>query len=144
MKKIIFLIGLFLFADISNAQVGQTQICLPTSAGCVPVNNNTPFPISTNVPAAVPTVNSSQIIAVGNTFQQALGTNTSRKALTVINNNTNGHNCYLYIGGGVASTANSIILPPNAQYFRNSGYIPQDVIQVTCSGTADTIYVDYE
>lgn len=144
MKSLFFLIGLLLLGSASQAQVNITQICLPTSSGCIPVNNNTPFPISTNVPAAVPTINASQLITTGNIFQQALGTNTSRKALTIINNNTNSHTCYLFIGGSVASLANSIPLPPFSQYFRNTGYIPQDVIQVTCSGTADTLYVDYE
>jgi hypothetical protein len=144
MKKYLLLLGLLFFGSAGHAQVNQTQICLPTSSGCIPVNNSTPFPISTNVPAAVQTTNASQIIATGGTFQQALAANPSRKALTVINNNTNGHNCYLYIGGGPANTSNSILLPPNGQYFRNSGYIPQDVIQVTCSGAADTVYVDYE
>jgi len=146
MKNFIFLLFLFLISLGASAQGIQiTEICLPSSTGCVPVNNNTPFPISTNVPAAVPTINASQVIAVGGTFQVALPINPLRKSLTVINNNTNNHTCYLFIGGaGIASTANSIVLPPNAQYFRNSGYIPQDVIQVTCSNSADTLYVDYE
>lgn len=150
MKKFAFLLLLGIISSSisiveAKAQgVVVTEICLPSSSGCVPVNANTPFPITTNNPAAVPTTNASQTIAIGNTFQQALGINTQRRSLTIINNNTNGHNCFVYIGGGAASVSNSILLTPSAQYFRNSGYIPQDPIQVTCTGASDTVYVDYE
>lgn len=94
-----------------------------------------------------PTTNSSTTIATGNTFQTllaAITSNSQRRSLTVQNNNTNGDNCWLFIGAGGAAKATSILLGQGGSYQRYYPYVPNDVIQATCTTTADTIYVDLQ
>lgn len=96
-------------------------------------------------PAA--TVNGSVAIAAGNTFQSALAALGSppalRRSLTIQNNNTNGDNCWLFIGATASATkALSILLGPGGSYQRYAPYIPSDNLAVTCTTTADTVYVD--
>lgn len=144
MKKIALLL-ILLGGFVGHGASAQTySICVQTQTGCISVNNNLPFPITSLPGAPLPTINVSQTISVGNNFQTAANSNTSRKSLTIANNNSNGHNCWMFIGAGFPNLTNSIILPPNTSYFRNQGIIPSDPIQVTCSGNGDSIYVDYQ
>lgn len=146
MKKIL-LIAIFTILTGFNqakAQPAQSSLCVQTVTGCIAVNQNFPFPISSNPAPALPTNNFSVNIVTGHSFQTAIVANTFRKSLTVANNNANGDTCWLFIGSSVASLGNSIILPANASYFRNQGTIPSDAIQVTCASNGDSIYVDYQ
>lgn len=93
------------------------------------------------------TLNSSTTITAGGTFQVLLpsiiGTTTPpRQALTIQNNNTNTDNCWIFLGSATASEAKSIVLSPGTPYTRYWPFVPSDEIQVTCTGTSDTIYVD--
>jgi hypothetical protein len=92
------------------------------------------------------TTNGSVSITLGNTFQQVLAVlgspPASRRSLTIQNNNTNGDSCWLFIGGGAATKAISILLGQGGSYQRYFPYVPSDAIQATCTTTGDTIYVD--
>ena len=100
--------------------------------------------------APAPTTNASATIATGNTFQVVLTANSAangtstviRHSLTMQNNNTGTDNCWVYVGAGSATKANSILLAPGYSYQRYYPFIPSDVIQATCATTGDTIYVD--
>jgi len=100
---------------------------------------------SAQAPQMRATVNGSVTIATGNTFQQVLAAATAatrRNSLTIQNNNTNGDNCWLFIGSGAATKATSILLGQGGSYQRYAPYIPSDVIQATCLTTSDSLYVD--
>ncbi len=99
----------------------------------------------------VSTVNASVTITAGGTFQTVLpsilGTSTRRQALTIQNNNsisTGTEYCYLHIGTGTPTTANSIILGPGGSYQRYFPYVPSDAFQATCTTETDTLYIDYQ
>jgi len=102
------------------------------------------FPSAAQTPAA--TTNGSVTIATGSTFQTILAVlaagNTQRRSVTIQNNNTNGDNCWLFIGGGSATKATSILLAPGGSYQRYYPYVPSDAIQATCATTNDTMYLD--
>lgn len=94
------------------------------------------------------TVNGSVTITTGNTFQQILpsviGSSTAvRQSLTIQNNNTS-DSCWIYIGTGTPTTANSIILDTThgTAYTRFFPYVPSDQIRATCANNSDTLYVD--
>jgi hypothetical protein len=95
---------------------------------------------------AAVTVNGSITIATGNTFQQvlpALATGTSRRSITIQNNNSNTDSCWLFIGATASATkATSILLAPGQAYTRYYPYLPSDNIAATCTTTSDTLYVD--
>src|SRR5690349_12506024 len=89
------------------------------------------------------TTNATATITSGNSFQNVVTTAaSSRKALTIQNNNTNGDNCWLFIGSASATKGTSILLAPGASYQRYYPYIPADTIQATCTTTNDTLYID--
>lgn len=92
------------------------------------------------------TTNDSKVIATGNTFQTIVGAvglpPAIRRSLTIQNNNTNTDNCWIFVGSGVATTANSILLAPGGSFQRYFPYVPSDLIQGTCATTGDTIYAD--
>src|SRR5437868_4799226 len=74
------------------------------------------------------TTNGSVTIATGNTFQTiiaALGAPPAqRRSITIENNNVNGDNCWLYVGAGGATTANSMLLGTGGSYQRYYPYVP--------------------
>lgn len=91
------------------------------------------------------TTNGSVTIAAGNTFQTVLSALTPpalRRSLTIQNNNANTDNCWLYVGSGSPTEANSILLTPGLPYQRYFPYVPSDAIQATCASTGDSLYVD--
>lgn len=88
------------------------------------------------------TTNSSVTITTGNSFQTVLAASTSRRSLTIQNNNTNTDNCWVFIGSGTATKATSIILSAGGSYQRYWPNIPSDTIQATCASTSDSLYVD--
>lgn len=88
------------------------------------------------------TTNGSVTIATGNTFQTILNASRNRRSITIQNNNTNGDNCWLFIGSGSATKATAILLGSGGSYQRYYPYIPNDAIQATCATTSDTMYVD--
>jgi hypothetical protein len=90
------------------------------------------------------TTNGSVTIATGSTFQTVLTASSSRRSLTIQNNNTNGDNCWLFIGAGAATKATSILLGQGGSYQRYAPYIPSDAIQATCATSSDSIYVDVQ
>lgn len=105
------------------------------------------YPQSSPPPPALPTNNGSGVIAVGGTFQQILPAvpvnSFARRSLTIQNNNTGTDACWLHIGTGIPSLANSILLPaPAGSYVRYYPYVPSDAMQITCTSTNDTFYVD--
>jgi hypothetical protein len=91
-----------------------------------------------------PTTNRSVTITTGSTFQNIITAGQVTKSLTIQNNNTNGDNCWIFIGGGTATKATSILLSPGQSYGRYGPFVPSDVIQGTCAtgGGVDSIYVD--
>ena len=93
------------------------------------------------------TLNVSAVITTGLTFQTILssvmGTSVQRQALTIENNNTT-DNCWVFIGAGVATTNNSILLLPGGSYTRYWPYVPGDNFQATCASSTDTLYVDVQ
>lgn len=90
----------------------------------------------------LPSVNRSQTIGLANVFQVLIAASSSRKSLTMENNNVNGDNCWIHIGAGNATFGNSILLFAGGSYERYYPYLPQDQIQGTCTTTGDTIYAD--
>lgn len=111
-----------------------------------------------SVPAV--TTNNSAKITSGNTFQQLLAASTTRRSLTIQNNNASDA-CYLIIGttqvapgttslstnitiNGNTVTAQqaAIVLAAGIPYQRYFPYIPADIIYVTCATTGDSVYVD--
>ena len=94
-----------------------------------------------------PTVNGSVTIATGNTFQGVLTAVATppaiRRSMTIQNNNTNGDNCWIFIGAtGSATKATSILLGQGGSYQRYFPYVPSDNIAATCATTSDTLYID--
>ena len=92
-----------------------------------------------------PTTNLSVTIATGNVFQSVIGLGagaSSRRSLTVENNNTT-DNCWLFLGTTASATkAKSIVLGPGGSYQRYYPYVPNDNVAVTCATSGDTLYVD--
>lgn len=92
------------------------------------------------------TTNGSVTITTGNTFQTvlaALGAPPAiRRSLTIENNNTNGDNCWVFVGSGSATEGTAILLTKGGSYQRYYPYVPSDAIQATCATTSDTLYVD--
>ncbi len=85
------------------------------------------------------TTNGSVVIATGNTFQtilSALGSPpSSRRSLTIQNNQTTTDNCWVFVGSGSATKATSILLPPGQAYDRYFPYgaVRCDVTVPTCA-----------
>jgi hypothetical protein len=90
----------------------------------------------------LPTTNLSTTIGTGNTFQTLTGFTNPRRSLTIQNNNTNGDNCWLFIGAAAATKGTAILLGQGQGYSRFYPNIPSDALQVTCTTTNDTVYVD--
>lgn len=89
------------------------------------------------------TLNYSATIVTGTTFQQIRPAE-NRWSITIQNNNANTDNCWVHLGGGTPTTANSILLTPGLPYQRYYPYVPSDAIQATCANTSDTLYVDIQ
>lgn len=105
------------------------------------------FPGLARAQTAAATTNGSVTIATGSTFQSVLAvlgvSPAQRRSLTIQNNNTNGDNCWLFIGPTASATkATSILLGQGGSYQRYAPYIPSDNIAATCATTSDTLYVD--
>lgn len=92
-------------------------------------------------PISAGTLNSSVVITLGGTFQTIL-TARNRQSLTIQNNMVTTSNCWVYVGGGTATAAKSILLTPGSSYTRYYPFVPNDAIQATCASTSDTLYVD--
>lgn len=93
-------------------------------------------------PLPFPTTNNSGTITAGNTFQQILAAGT-RQSITIQNNNTNGDNCWVFLGTTANATRpTAILLAPGGSYQRYYPYVPNDPIQITCANTLDTFYAD--
>ena len=99
------------------------------------------------------TVNASGAITSGATFQQILpsiipnagNASTARQSLTIQNDNTNTDNCWVFLGPiANATEAASILLAPQQAYGRYWPNVPSDQISITCTGTSDTFYADYQ
>lgn len=106
----------------------------------------TPAPAFSGAPVNRSTVNHSVVITTGNTFQTVLASNfnttTQRQSLTIQNNNTAAHNCWVFLGSGAATEASSILLTPGGSYQRYWPFVPSDAVQATCENDSDTLYVD--
>lgn len=91
------------------------------------------------------TVNSSAIIAVGNTFQTVLASNPRKLSLTIQNNNA-ADSCWIVVGGvlGSATKGIAILLSAGGSYTRYYPYIPSDAIHATCASANDTLYIDLQ
>lgn len=92
------------------------------------------------------TTNSAVTITTGNTFQTILAPASSRRSITIQNNNTSTDSCWIEFGSGVtaanATKAKSIELLQGQAYTRYYPYLPLDEIEGTCTNNSDTIYVD--
>ena len=127
---LLIFLGIITYGDKAES---QTAVAIWCNTG-VGINPWVPCP------AFAPTTNGSVTITTGNTFQTVL-TAATRRSLTVQNNNT-ADNCWLFIGSGTASKANSILLLPGGSYARYFPYTPSDALQATCATTSDTFYID--
>jgi hypothetical protein len=112
------------------------------------------------------TVNGAITITTGLTYQTllpALATGTSRRSITIQNNNAS-DSCYLIFGSNIASQVTSgttttstnltiggntitaqkasILLQAGIPYQRYYPYVPSDALFVTCTTTGDSVYVD--
>lgn len=95
----------------------------------------------------VATTNGAGTITTGSTFQQLYAAITTgqavRRSITIQNNNTNGDNCWLFIGPTASATkGTSILLGPGGSYQRYYPYVPSDAFQITCATTSDSFYAD--
>jgi hypothetical protein len=91
------------------------------------------------------TTNNSITIATGLTFQTvlpALAAGAVRRSITIQNNNTGTDNCWLFLGSGTATAAKSILLASGGSYQRYYPYVPSDAVQMTCTTTGDSVYID--
>jgi hypothetical protein len=89
--------------------------------------------------------NKAVTIGTGNKFQQVLASSgTELRMLCIINNNTNGDGCWIFVGSGGASKEDSYELPPGEQYLRYPPFISSDVIQATCASSSDTLDLEYQ
>lgn len=102
-------------------------------------------------PPAIATINRSVTITSGAAFQTVQGSAAftgepnvpTRRSLTVMNNNINGDNCWVFVGAlASATTPTSILLLPGGSYTRYMPFVPSDPINVNCTTTGDTVYVD--
>jgi hypothetical protein len=84
-------------------------------------------------------------IDTGNKFQQVLASNgTERRMLRISNNNTNGDNCWVFVGSGRASKEGSYVVLPGKAYVRYPPFVSSDEIQATCASSLDTVDVEYQ
>jgi hypothetical protein len=87
-------------------------------------------------------------IVTGNKFQQILPENDTgkdRRALVIVNKNTNGDSCWIFIGNGRASKEKSKkVLAPNEEYLQYWPFVPSDEIQATCASSSDRLSVEYQ
>lgn len=130
MKKVLAILVL-LGAGIAIAYAQSQMTSAPAYSGA-PVNRAT--------------VNGSVTISTGKTFQVALasilGTSTQRQALTIVNNNETGDNCWVFLGAASAMTPTSILLTKGSMYQRYWPFVPSDEVQVTCNTTGSSLYID--
>jgi hypothetical protein len=99
-------------------------------------------PALAQAPQGFGTLNSSVVIATGNTFQTVLAANSKRRSLTIQNNNAT-DSCWVYVGPTASATkGTSILLASGQSYIRYYPYTPSDVIAATCATTSDTLYAD--
>lgn len=108
--------------------------------------------------SALSTVNKSQKITTGNTFQSVTLADNTRRMVQIQNNNTTTDNCWVNDDSTVASgnTASSnvtvggvtmttiqasILLQPGQAYTRYYPYVPDGPIVATCANTGDSLYV---
>jgi hypothetical protein len=84
-------------------------------------------------------------INTANKFQQILAAGgTQLRMLRISNNNTNGDNCWVFVGSGRASKESSYPVPPGKEYLRYPPFVPSDTIQATCASSRDTLEVEYQ
>jgi len=87
-------------------------------------------------------------IVTGNKFQQILPENTAgndRRALTIINNNTNGDSCWVFVGtGGASKEKSDKALAPGDKFVKYWPFVPSDEIQATCASSSDTLSIEYQ
>ena len=116
-----------------------------------PVNTYPQAPVPGQQVVSAPiyraTTNGSATISSGNAFQSIvasiIGTTSARQSLTIQNNNTNGDNCWVYVGANASATkATAILLGQGGSYQRYYPYVPPDNISATCATTSDTLYLD--
>ena len=111
-------------------------------------NTQTPSETVAGLATNRSTVNGSGTITAGGTFQQILpsivgNAGVARQAVTIQNNNTGTDACWLHIGTGTPTLANSILLAaPSGSYQRYWPNVPSDAMQITCTTTSDTFYLD--
>ena len=117
------------------------------------INTVTPSMTVDGFVRGLSTVNASGTITSGATFQQILpsiipnagNASTARQSLTIQNNNTNSDNCWVFFGPIASATeAGAVVLAPQQSYGRYWPDVPTDTISITCSGTSDTFYADYQ
>jgi hypothetical protein len=87
-------------------------------------------------------------IVTGNKFQEILPENNTgkdRRALVIDNKNTNGDNCWVFVGTGRATKEKSDkVLAPGDEYVEFWPFVPSDEIQATCASSSDTLDVEFQ
>jgi hypothetical protein len=139
---------------LRNIIIGVSLLATPLMANAQ--NGANTYAPSTTIDGFVrglSTVNASGTITSGGTFQQILpsihtgagNASTARQSLTIQNDNTNSDNCWVFIGPIASATeATSILLAPQQAYGRYWPNVPSDTVSITCTGTSDTFYADYQ
>ena len=135
-------------ASLSGKAVAEMSICFLQPDNSVPIPcpvDASGSPVTSTVPLAASATDSSSTITTGGTFQTIAAASTTRRSLEFTNicnvtgNCTATTNyCYIFIAtSGTPTTANSVPIPPGAQYVREMGVIPTNAIQATCAGNSD-------
>ena len=152
--KALFAAWCVLFAGSASAQQ-QVRLCLQEASS---PNSCIPYGAS----GALTTTNGSIKIATGLTYQTLLAAAATRNSLTIQNNQASGTDiCYVIVGTNQITSAStttstnitiagntvtaaqaSIVLSPGQAYTRYYPFVPSDTIYVTCTTTADSVYVD--
>ncbi|HEY2535025.1 MAG TPA: hypothetical protein VGJ20_45175 [Xanthobacteraceae bacterium] len=89
-----------------------------------------------------PTTHTVITIATGHRFQQVWPSSSKLEGLIIENNNTNGDDCWIFIGSGNATTAGSTLLPKGESYRRYWPFVPSEAIQATCESSGDTLSIE--
>jgi hypothetical protein len=117
--------------------------CIVLSPGALAIT----FLLGSATFAQTPPAATNKVVTIdtANKFQQVLAlTGTKLRMVRIINNNTNGDSCWVFVGRGGASKEGSYEVPPGKEYLRYPPFVPSDAIQATCTSSSDTLDVEYQ
>lgn len=162
MKKILLLSALMLCAIPAMAQtIGQNVVpgfmspagsngCPTTNACFVPYSGTNPLPVTgsgggspldvTTNPVVLTPTNRGGTLTTGNTAQNAMASNASRKAWCIQNDPAETETLYVRTSGTASSTAADAALVPGAQACNTPSTIVTATVSVVASDTGHRWY----